>query len=509
VNKLSRLAFLTAMAFGCVVLASGQVPSEGTGTLPVPAQGGQRVPRDLAVAAGKSVLIESEVPIERVSVGYGDVAEAKAVAPREVLLNGKTPGQTSLIIWQRDGGKLFYDVTVTRTDIVAVSRLEAMQRELKRELPDQELQTSFENETVFLRGHVKDLVSGERAVGIASTLGKTVNLLYVDVPAAEAQILLKVRFGTIDRNASIELGLNLVSTGAANTVGRVSTEQFSPPQVAQGAAGLSTTLSDALNIFLLRPDLNLLATIKALQRKSLFEILAEPNVLAMNGKPASFLAGGEFPYPSFQAGSNGAGAVTIQFREFGVRLNFTPVLTPRGSVRLQVAPEVSALDFTSGLVVQGFNIPALTVRRVSTEIELEPGQSFAIGGLIDNRLTETIAKLPVLGDMPVLGKLFQSKSRLKENTELLIIVTPEVVTPIASGRGLPEMKYPQPVAWPKTVQDEVNPISERPRQPERVPFESLARPMQQTGADTGAYASTPGAAKTGEPNPIPRPTAAR
>ena len=407
------------------------------------------------------------------------------------------------------GGELFYNVTVKRSDAGSISRLEDMQRELRRELQGEEIESSFDNETVFLRGHVKDLLSAERAVAIASTIGKTVNLLYVDAPAAEAQILLRVRFATIDRNASLELGLNLASTGAANTVGRVSTQQFAPPQVTQGATGASSTLSDALNIFLLRPDLNLLATIKALQRKSLFEILAEPNVLAMNGKPASFLAGGEFPYPSFQAGNNGTGAVTIQFREFGVRLNFTPFVTPRGSVRLQVAPEVSALDFTSGLVVQGFNIPALTVRRVSTEIELEPGQSFAIGGLIDNRLTETIAKLPVLGDMPVLGKLFQSKSRLKENTELLIIVTPEVVTAIPQGGGTPEMKFPQPIAWPKTVQDEVNPSGDRLTQPQRVRIESLAGSMQQKGADTGSNASGAAATKAGEPNPIPRPTAPR
>ncbi len=478
----SGITFLVGAAIGCAsaLPGSSQVLLESAGKLPVSAQG-ESVPRDLALPAGKSLLLESAFQIERISVGYGDIAEAKAVSPREVLLNGKTPGETSLIVWQRDGGKLFFNVTVTSSDVASAGRLHALQRELKRELPDEKLETTLENDVVFLRGHVKDLVSANRAFAIASTFGKTVNLLFVDVPPAEEQVLLKVRFASIDRNASLELGLNLASTGATNTIGGVSTQQFSPPQVTRNPGGTSTTISDALNIFLLRPDLNLLATIKALQRKSLFEVLAEPNVLAMNGKPASFLAGGEFPYPSFQSGNNGAGAVTIQFREFGVRLNFTPVITPRGSVRLQVAPEVSALDFTSGLVVQGFNIPALTVRRVSTEIELEPGQSFAIAGLIDNRLTETIAKLPVLGDLPGLGKLFQSKSRLKENTELLVIVTPELVHPIAPGRLLPEMKYPEGPSWPATVPGEANPSGGRRIKAERIPIENLPATTQQKG----------------------------
>ena len=203
------------------------------------------------------------------------------------------------------------------------------------------------------------------------------------------------------------------------------------------------TLSDALNIFLLRPDLNLAATIRALQRKLLLEVLAEPNVLAINGKQASFLAGGEFPFPMLQGGAGGLGQITVQFREFGIRLNFIPTITPRGSIRLQVAPEVSALDFTNGLNIQGFQIPALTVRRVNTEVELEAGQSFAIGGLLDNRMNETLSKMPFLGDIPVLGKLFQSKAANRANTELLVIVTPELVRPIPAGQPVPQVNFPQ------------------------------------------------------------------
>lgn len=444
-------------------------------------------PKALFVTVGKSILVESMLPIERVSVGFGDTAAATVVNPREVLLNGKTPGITSLILWEIGGGKLFYDVTVQASRFAAASRVEAVDREIKRELPGQDVDLSFENETVFLRGHVRNLVSAERAVSIASTLGKTVNLLYVDVPPPEPQILLRVRFATVDRTVNLDLGLNLVSTGATNTIGAISTQQFTPPQVSTTA---TATLSDALNIFLLRPDLNLLATIRALQRKSLLEILAEPNVLAMNGKQASFLAGGEFPYPTLQGGGNGLGTVTVQFREFGVRINFIPTITPRGTIRLQVAPEVSALDFTGGLVVQGFSIPALTVRRVDTEIELESGQSFAIGGLLDNRLTETIAKLPLLGDIPILGKLFQSKSRLRSNTELLIIVTPELVRPVPAGQKPPELDFPKPFSeshsGPHTRTppvDVTGPAQNAPVYP-AIPIETLMLSLQPEAVNT-------------------------
>ncbi len=443
------------------------------------------VTESLTVLVGKSLLLESKIEIERISVGYGDIAEASAVGPREVLLNGKAPGVTSLIIWQRNGAKMFFDVSVRANASGTTSKVDAVRAELIRELPGQNVELSYENDTVFLRGRVKDLVSSDRAVSIASTLGKTVNLLYVDVPPPEAQILLKVRFATIDRSTSLQLGLNLASTGATNTIGGVTTQQFSPPAVnyTPGATPsdpltVTTTLSDALNIFLFRPDLHLLTTIQALQQKSMLEILAEPNLLAMNGKPASFLAGGEFPFPTFQAAANGVGSVSISFREFGVRLNFTPIITPRGTIRLLVAPEVSALDFTSGLVVQGFTVPALTVRKMNTEIELASGQSFALGGLINNQFTETISKIPFISEVPVLGKLFQSKSRTKNNTELLVIVTPELVTPIPEGQPVPEMKYPVSPSWPKTVPSEPNTPGGGEPSRETVPVETLIKSLQ-------------------------------
>jgi pilus assembly protein CpaC len=195
-------------------------------------------------------------------------------------------------------------------------------------------------------------------------------------------------------------------------------------------------------VFLFRRDLNLGATIRALQSKRLLQILAEPNLLAINGRTASFLAGGEFPFPTLQGGGAGLGAVTIQFREFGVRITFTPKMTPRGTIRMEVTPEVSSLDFANGLVFQGFTIPALNTRRVSTEIELESGQSFAIGGLLDNRTTESLNRIIGLGDIPFFGKLFRSRALSKNNTELLVVVTPELVRPMTDESQHPEVKMP-------------------------------------------------------------------
>jgi pilus assembly protein CpaC len=303
----------------------------------------------------------------------------------------------------------------------------------------------LEDGNVFLRGTVKDLTTADRVVSIATTLGKPVNLLNVEVPPVEAQVLLKVRFANVDRAASSDLGANIMSTGALNTTGRTTTGAFSPPSVDSATPeGTIFSFSDALNIFLFRPDLNLAATIRALESKRLLEILAEPNVLAINGKQASFLAGGEFPFPTLQGGGGGLGAVTIQFREFGVRLTFLPRLTPRGTIRLQVTPEVSSLDYANALIFQGFTIPGLSTRRVQTEIELEHNQSFVIGGLLDNRVTESFSKIPGLGDIPLIGKLFQSRTRAKNNTELLVLVTPELVRPIPEGQPRPDIAKPVP-----------------------------------------------------------------
>jgi pilus assembly protein CpaC len=402
---------------------------------------------------GKSALVDFTKPVVRVAIGLSDIAEATAVSPSEVMVNGKAVGNTSLIVWEQGGERQFFNVTVHPSHAAADDNMTSLRRELKVALPGQNVTVASENNLVFLRGTVNDLASSDRAVQMASSAGKVVNLLYVNVPPPPQQILLKVRFAAIDRNKSNQLGLNLFSTGAANTLGIVTTGQFSPPSVSipSGTSPAAAAISNALNIFLFRQDLNLGATIAAMEAQGLAQTLAEPNIIAQDGKQASFLAGGEYPYPTVQGTAGGVGgAITISFKEYGIRLNFIPTITPRGTIRLQVAPEVSALDFGNAVTISGFTEPAITVRRVKTEVELNEGQSFAIGGLLDNRETQTFTKIPFIGSVPILGKLFQSIQKNRTNTELIVIVTPEIVAPIPAGQPLPQLNFPEKFLAPNS-----------------------------------------------------------
>lgn len=428
------IAALLPALVGLAEVASAAPPAQqpsGTGA------------RSLYVRVGKSLIVDSTVPIDRVAVSNGQVAEAVAVSPREVLVNGRGVGETSMIVWQDTGNRMLFDLFVTPD----MTKLEAVREQIEQEVGDLDVTVTEEEGDIYLRGRVPDLGTADRVEMIASSLqGRLVNLLHVEVPEVETQVLLKVRFANVDRAALQELGANYVLTGAFNTAGAIGTERFGNSNAnvegdSSGGQG-SVTLSDALNIFMFRPDIDFGIAIKALQNRNLLQILAEPNVLAINGREASFLAGGEFPFPVIQGGGFG-GAVTIQFREFGVRINFTPHVTPRGTIRLEVAPEVSSLDFANGLVLQGFTIPALSTRRVTTEVELESQQSFAIGGLLDNRMTEQLSKIPGLGDIPFFGRLFRSRSLSRNRTELLVLVTPEIVRPIPADGERPDLPMPK------------------------------------------------------------------
>jgi pilus assembly protein CpaC len=387
-------------------------------------------PGKLMVTVGKSLIIDSPMNIQRISVANGELIEAVAVNPKEVLINGKAAGETSLIIWQQGGNRLLYDLTVRISPI----RLDVVRQQLARDFPDDEINVTYDNEVAFVRGRVKDLNAADRVMSIAASLGKTVNLLRVDVPPAETQILLRVRFANVDRGLNSDLGMSLAS-GAFNQSTAIGTGQYTGPGINTNG---QVTLSDALNILLFRKDINLGVTIKALESKRILETLAEPNVMAINGKPASFISGGEFPVPMVQGGGS-VGAVSISFREFGIRINFLPKITPRGTIQLQVAPEVSSLDYSNAVTFQGYTIPALSTRRIQTEVELESGQSFVIAGLLDNRTTETLNKIPGLANIPLLGKLFQSRAIAKNNSELMVIVTPEIVRPLPANQPVPSI----------------------------------------------------------------------
>jgi pilus assembly protein CpaC len=427
VNVRTGIATTCVGAMTLVLFASGAVLAQAppAGAQPAAATS-QDSTNDLSLAVGKSVVLDLARPVTRIVVGAGGFAEAQAVSPTQILLNGKTPGETSLIIWDQTGGRQFFNVTVRPSSFAANDTLEGLRRELRAELPGQNVRVSQDNGVIFLRGTVSNLNNSDRAVMIASTAGKVVNLLNVNVPAPEPQILLKVRFASVDRNRLKQLGINFAVNGLGNTIGSISTGQF--------VSG---------NISATYPGIGLGASIQALESRGLAEVLAEPNVLAKNGHQASFLAGGEYPYPVAQSAvAGGSSPITIQYKQFGVLLAFLPTITNRGTIRLQVAPEVSALDYANAVNIGGATVPALTIRRVKTEVELAEGQTFIIGGLLDNRETENFQKIPFIGDIPIIGKFFQSMQRTRTNTELIVTVTPEVVSPIDVGTPVPEVKFP-------------------------------------------------------------------
>jgi pilus assembly protein CpaC len=482
-------------------------PARADGAKGTTQQSGPAGVDKLVVTVGKSMIIDSPLPILRVSVANELLAETVAVDPKQVLINGKAPGETSLIVWQRDGARMVYDLTVRMSPL----KLDAVRQQIARDFPKEDINITFENDTAFVRGTVKDVVSAERVMTMAATLGKAVNLLRVEVPPVEAQVLLHVKFASVDRSTSFNLSLGLAS-GSFNTVGALGTggPVVTPQLTTTPYQVLQTALASAMNIFLYNKDINLLAGLQALQTKGLAEVLAEPNVLAINGKEASFVAGGQFPFPMVQGGS-AVGAVTISWKEYGIRLNFLPDVTPRGTIRLQVAPEVSALDYSNAVTISGFTVPALTTRRVQTEVELESGQSFVIAGLLNNQMTETLSKIPGIGDIPLLGKLFQGKTMTKSNTELLVIVTPELVRPIPQGQPQPSLNMTVPfltnntnVPMQQPGLQQTGPVPVKPST-ETLPAEELMEQRRQgqaaPAANSPQYQLVPVPMTPPQPNP--------
>ncbi len=432
----------------------------------------QDATNELSLVVGRSVLLDTAQPVQRVAVGLGDFAEASVITPTEIMVNGKTAGETTLILWESGGNREFFNVVVRASNAPTVDRIEGVRREIHTELPNQTIRVSQEGGSVFLRGTVDSLTSSDRAEKIAAVGGKVVNLLNVAVPASRPQILLKCNFASVDRSKSRELGINIFSTGLGNVLGGITTGQFSPPSVTIGGGGTgggaggssgggsgsggsgtlpTAVLGNELNLFAFFPGLDLGATIRALEDKGLVQVLSEPNVLAEDGKQGSILAGGEYPYPVAQSSGTGSGStISIMFKEYGVRLIFLPHITPQGTIDLQVISEVSSLDFANAVTISGFTVPAIAQRRVQTEVELAKGQSFAIGGLLDNRTQETLQKIPFISSIPILGKFFQSISKTKNNSELIVIVTPEVVHQVPEGT-IPNPKFVEPWLPPNSA----------------------------------------------------------
>jgi pilus assembly protein CpaC len=460
----SRTMFFVAVSFAAPAVMMAQAQPAGTqvptatpaAQEPTPATNQAQEssePQALHLLVGRSLVITSPSRIKRVSLADPDIAEALVVSPTQVLVNGKKPGGVSLLVWDESDQSQAFEVSVD-IDVLGLSQ------KIHEVFPSENVHIDTSKDVVILSGKISSSTVADKILEVVKGATSKVTSMMEVPPPLTGEILLQVRFAEVDRTALTQLGVNFISTGLGKTIGSITTQQFggvSSPALTSTfpirgggtqpvQATTDQTFSNALNIFLWNPDINLAVTIQALQSKNLFQILAEPNLMTESGKEANFLAGGEFPYPTVQSVGTGGGgnAVTIQFKEFGIRLSFTPILAADGLIHLKVKPEVSTLDFSNGVVISGFSLPALSTRRVESEMSLADGQTFAIAGLVDNRVTELWSKIPGIGDIPVLGNLFKSKSYNKTKNELLVIVTPHIVRPLTPDQVPHGPNFPEP-----------------------------------------------------------------
>ena len=381
------------------------------------------------VLVGQSRVINFDRPIGRFSISNPDIAEAVMVRPDQVLVNGKAFGQVNFIAWEKADAKfIVFDVFVRANLSLIDSQIRAL-------FPKDDIRLSQANGSVVLSGTVTDPQVVAQADAIVQAAGfKTVNMLASPIKNA-TQVQLKIRVAEVSKNKLRDLGSSYAYLGSPGAGGVVNS---GGPTIGDIAGGLLTggAASSANLLFL---GGNMVAAINALQTNGVLRALAEPNLIAMDGQTASFLAGGEFPIPVVQGGGGGSStSVTIQFKEYGVRLNFKPTIIDEDHIRLDLEPEVSTIDFANGVRFQGFVVPALRTRRAHTGIELRDGQSFALAGLLDNSETRSISKIPVLGDVPILGNLFKSTQFQKQETELVFLVTADLVKPV-NRDDLPSM----------------------------------------------------------------------
>jgi pilus assembly protein CpaC len=394
-----------------VALAVGAGPAAAQQVLTQPT-------RVVSVGRGTSALITAVSPAERVALGDPSVADAIVMSPTEILVNGLQVGTTSLLVWDRAGRVTMYTIEVSPD-------IGGLERQVRSLFPDLPVRLSATGNAVVVSGEIRDALAARRVLEIVRASGASVinNLV---APSA-LQVLLHVRIAEVNRSAIQQLGSDMFLTNP-HRYGEV--EELSTVQIETLSSGL-------VRLFLLGDNgASLEAVIRALRTRGDFRSLAEPNLVTLEGEEATFLAGGEFPFPSVQ-GAGGSERVTIEWKEFGVRLNFTPWVTNDGRVRLNVAPEVSSLDFANGLQFAGYVVPAILTRRTATDVELRPGQHLAIAGLLDNQQEASVSKIPLLGDIPIIGTFFSMRERRDRQTELLVIVTPYIVEPTETPPVVP------------------------------------------------------------------------
>jgi pilus assembly protein CpaC len=424
-------------------------------------------PITVMVVTGGSTVVKTDFPITRIAINNPAVADATVVDPRQLLVDGKTAGTVSLIVWGAGQQLVQYEITV-------YPPTPALQRQFKQLFPNEDIQVSVSDEAVVLSGRASTNAVALRAMEIAeksSSKHKVINMLDLPGGTENQQVMLQVRVAEVARRALTEFGVSLFTgaSGYKDWVGRTSTQQFAAPGF-EGTVGPQLpgatqandgklTFSDFLNLFVFNTKYDVGAVVTALKSRGFFQSLAEPTLIAYNGQEASFLAGGEIPVPIAQGGAN-AGAISVSYKEFGVRLTFRPTIAG-DVIRMKVKPEVSQLDFANGITLQGFRIPALSTRRAETDVELRDGQSFAIGGLMNNMAQSDRAGIPGLSDLPIIGHLFKSRADRKEQTELVVIITPRLVRPMNAGQPPALPTVPERFLRP----DEIRQIDGRPAPP--------------------------------------------
>jgi pilus assembly protein CpaC len=399
--------------------------------------------QSLHVLVGRSIFIKSMTRLKRVYVGNPLAIDSFTSTPRQIVVTAKAPGVSSLILWDEWGQSatylVFSDLDVT-----------SLEKQIRAALPNDDIRVEAEEDRVTLSGTVLSDASAEAAVKLATLYAKSVvDSVVVRLPHIR-QVRLQVQIIEIDRSKVDQFGVNLFTAG--KNTSNVTTGQFPSTQTFTPASGTSPatlTSSNPLNLLFFRFGLNIGLTLQDLQDRNIAQILAEPAITTLSGQKASFLAGGEFPFPVVQGSSGGLTSITIQFRPYGVKLDFTPIVNDDGTVQLKVAPEVSALDYTNAVTISGYTIPAISTRRAETQVELRDGQSFAISGLLDHRTTDIFNKMPGIGDVPILGQLFRSKNINHSTVELMVIVTPTIVDPLNNLATPVPPQLPVPMLDPK------------------------------------------------------------
>jgi pilus assembly protein CpaC len=388
----------------------------------------QQDPVAINVLVGQSRVINFDRKIGRFSVSNPEVAEAVLVAPDQVLVNGKAFGQVNFIAWEKESGKfVVFDVFVRANLSLIDSQIRAL-------FPKDNISLSQANGSVVISGSVAQPQTSAQVEAVVKAAGfQTVNMLASPVKNM-AQVQLSVRVAEVSRTKLRELGSSWASSNNGTSV---------------SATNSLASLFETANLFISNTGVGSAAAIRALQTSGAIRSLAEPNVIAMSGQQASFLAGGEFPIPVIQSDGERVN-VTVVFKEYGVRLNFKPTIIDEDHIQLELEPEVSTIDFQNGVKFQGYLIPALKTRRAKTGIELRDGQSFALAGLLDNSESSTLSKVPGLGNIPILGALFKSKSFEKRETELVFFCTATLIKPVnrddlPATRGLDGLKKGSPL----------------------------------------------------------------